>query len=66
MTDKQKDKKRLLRKHGGDLLLGQNNILHGILLALEILRFVVCVGREEEFCQEETTESEGVLIGKHR
>ena len=66
MTDKQKDKKRLLRKHGGDLLLGQNNILHGILLALEILRFVVCVGREEEFCQEETAESEGVLIGKHR
>jgi hypothetical protein len=35
--------RRLLRKHGGDLLLGQNNVLHGILLALQILRFVVCV-----------------------
>jgi hypothetical protein len=38
-----KETKTLLRKHGGDLLLGQNDILHGILLALQILRFVVCV-----------------------
>jgi hypothetical protein len=38
----------LLREHSGDLLFGQDNVLHGILLAFEILRFVVRVGGEEE------------------
>ena len=63
VSDPRARDKGSLREHGSNLLLGQNDILHGILLALEILRFVVCVGREEEFCQEERTESEGVLIG---
>jgi hypothetical protein len=39
-----------LREHSGNLLFGQDNVLYGILLALEILRFVVRVGREEELC----------------
>jgi hypothetical protein len=37
------EEKGLLREHSSNLLLGQNDILHGILLALQILRFVVCV-----------------------
>jgi hypothetical protein len=43
-------RRSLLREHSGDLLFGQDDVLHGILLAFEILRFVVCVGGEEELC----------------
>lgn len=38
----------LLRKHSGDLFLGQDNVFHGVLPALEVLRVVVHVGWEEE------------------
>lgn len=52
-------KENLLRKHSSDLLIRQNNILNGVLLALEILRFVLGVGGEEEFCSIEKDRLEG-------
>ena len=41
-------RKLLLREHSSNLFLGQNDVLHRILLAFEVLRVVVHVGREEE------------------
>jgi hypothetical protein len=42
----------LLREHSSDLFLSQDDVLHRILLALEVLRVVVDVGWEEElFCK---------------
>lgn len=41
-------RKLLLREHSSDLFLSQDNVLHRILLALEVLRVVVHVGWEEE------------------
>ena len=38
----------LLREHSGNLFFGQDNVLHRILPALEVLRVVVHVGWEEE------------------
>ena len=43
MKRKKKKTSKSLRKHSSDLFIGQNDVLHGVLLALEILRFVVCV-----------------------
>ena len=40
-----------LRKHGGDLLVRQDDILDGVLPALEVVRFVVGVGGEEKLCR---------------
>ena len=39
----------LLREHSGNLFFGQDNVLHRILPALEVLRVVVHIGWEEEF-----------------
>lgn len=43
-------RQELLRHHRGSLLIRQYDVLYWILLVLEVLRVVVCVGWEEELC----------------
>ena len=53
----------LLREHSSDLFFGQDNVLHRILPALEVLRVVVHVGWEEELFSQAL---ETPLVGSDR